>query len=305
MDLTICVSYYDAPDYLRRCLASLRAHPPRRAHEVLIVDDASRTPAETVAAPPGSRFVRTPVNVGYARANNTGIRASAGRYILILNCDTEVYPGALETLAEYLDGHPGVGAVGPMLLNGDGSVQLQGRRGRLTPLTGIAYALGLDRRFPRHRLLAGYLMRYADPFEPVEAEALSGACMMVRAEVLHRVGGFDEALIQYAEDLDLCYRIGAAGWRVMYLPQAQVRHFGGQGGTQVRFLRSLYLYHRSLWMLFARYSGPLFPLYGWAVALLLAARLGAVALHSLWVRRLVGTPKGKAIARSARHSAEP
>lgn len=296
MDLSICISYYNAPGYLARCLASIRANPPASTYQIIVIDDQSPQPAAPVAAAAGvpAHVLVTPTNVGFARANNLGIHAAAGRYVLILNCDTEVGPGALTAMIRYLDSHADVAAVGPMLRNADGTFQPQCRRGRLTPLTGLAYAVGLDRLFPHHRLLAGYLLRYADPSLTQEVEALSGACMMLRADTLAEVGGFDEHLVQYAEDLDLCYHLRGAGLRVVYLPAALVRHFGGEGGTRERFWRSVYYYHRALWIIFSRYGGRWFPLYGWAVALMLAIRASAIIVGAAWGRRRVGTRKGVA-----------
>lgn len=296
VDLSICISYYNASSYLARCLASVRAHSPAFSYEVIVIDDRSPQPAAPVAATAGvpAHVLVTPSNVGFARANNLGIRAAAGRYVLILNCDTEVGAGALDAMIRYLETHTDVAAVGPMLRNADGTFQPQCRRGRLTPLTGLAYAVGLDRLFPHHRLLAGYLLRYADPLLTQNVRALSGACMMLRADTLAAVGGFDEHLVQYAEDLDLCYRLGAAGHRIVYLPEALVTHFGGEGGTGERFWRSMYYYHRALWIIFRRYSGPWFLLYGWAVALMLVLRAGALTLGAAWGHRRVGTRKGMA-----------
>jgi GT2 family glycosyltransferase len=117
--------------------------------------------------------------------------------------------------------------------------------------------------------------------------------MMVRREIIEQLGAFDETLVQYSEDLDWCYRIKDAGWLVVYLPEARVIHSGGKGGTNIRFFRSLYYYHRNPWIIFCRYPrNRFFPLYSWLIALIVLARFSAASLRLLWGERRVGTRKG-------------
>ena len=297
VELSICISYYDAPDYLSRCLTSIRNSDTRCNYEILVVDDASPLScAEAVTAVfPEARVIVNSENLGYAKANNLLINTAAGHFVLVLNCDTQVLPGALDAMVAYLKKHPAAGAVGPKVLNDDGTLQPQCRRGFLSPLSSFAYLVGLDRLFPHNRALGEYLLRYANPEETHEVQSLSGACMMVRREVIQQLGAFDETLVQYSEDLDWCYRIAAADWCVVYLPNAEVIHSGGKGGTNIRFFRSLYYYHRNPWIIFCRYPrNRFFPLYGWLIALMVLARFSTASLRLLWGERRVGTRKGSA-----------
>lgn len=295
MKLSICLTYYNAIDYLEACLRSIVANAPRCEYEVVVVDDAASRPCAPMVQEvlPAARLIRNPTNLGFAGANNVAWQRSVGEHVLFLNSDTEVLPGALDELVGYLDAHGVAGAVGPMVLNTDGSFQPQCRRGRLTPLTGLTYSLRLDRMFPHHRTVAEYLMRYTDRDHIQPVRALSGCCMMFRRVVLERNGGLDEGLRQYGEDLDLCYRTGNAGWRIVYDPRARIVHHGGQGGTNTRVVRSIYYFHRSLWLVFRRYNtSRVFHLYSWFVILMLAARFGLSSVLLVAGQRRAGTRKG-------------
>ena len=295
MKLSVCLTYYSGLEYLRACLDSIHGNAPECEHEIVVVDDASPILCTEMVGEvtPGAIVIRNPENLGFAAANNVAWQASSGEYVLFLNSDTKVLPGALDELTGYLDRHTEVAAVGPMVLNADGSFQPQCRRGRLTPLSGLTYSLRLDRLYPDNRTLSEYLMRYADREQIQSVRALSGCCMLFRREVLEHGGGFDETLHQYGEDLDLCYRAGDAGWRVVYNPGARIIHHGGQGGTNLRVARSLYYFHRSLWMIFSRYNrNRAFHLYSWFVILMLAARLALSSSLLLLGTRRAGTRKG-------------
>ncbi len=297
MQLSICITHYEAERHLDQCLTSIERNAPQCEYEIVVVDDASPRPCNYKLKPrhPHVRFMINATNLGFAGANNRAVRESKGRYVLLLNNDTEVLPGALDALVRFLDSHEDVGAVGPKLLNTDGSFQPQCKRGMLSPLSGIAYSFGLDRRFPMSRLLAEYLMTYAEPHQIHDVKGLSGACILARRNVLEQVGLLDESFGMYGEDLDLCYRIGAAGWRISYLPSARVIHHGGKGGSASMSYRNLYLYHRALWILFRRYPQTrLFPIYAWLAWLAIAARfLGCVGMNSLRHEKRVGTVKGR------------
>jgi GT2 family glycosyltransferase len=292
VDLSICVPYYGEIAYLRHCLASL-PHPLHDfTGEIIVVDDASPEPcAATVREEfPHVRVIENEINLGFTGAVNRAVRASSGRYVLLLNADTKVLEGVSELVA-YLEENPDVGAVGPRLLNPDGSFQPQCRRGRLTPASAFGYASGLDRRFPRSKL-GEYLERWREEAEEQDVAALSGACMMVRRDLLDVMGGLCEDFVMYGEDLDLCYRIGDAGWRVVYSPRAKVIHAGGRGGSLRHFYRSRRLFWRGLWLVLKRHrSTPGFAAYGWLLRVALSLGfLGSCLVHPLRLEH-VGTRK--------------
>ena len=189
--------------------------------ELIVVDNASTdgTAAAVAALAPDARVLVQASNGGFARGNNAGLAAARGRYLLLLNSDTEVQPGALAALVAFMDAHPEAGACGPMLLNPDGSLQPSGRD---LP-TVLSLFLDMTRL---HRLWRRNLYAQAgrDYSETAAVGELSAAALLVRRAVYEQVGGLDPAFFAYYEDVDWCKRIGAAGWRIYYVPAAQVMH---------------------------------------------------------------------------------
>lgn len=301
--LSICIPFHAGLTRLERCLASLQRCPANCGQEVLVIDDASSTPCASRVQYmfPGTGVIRLDENVGFAAAVNRGVERASGEYILILNSDTEVQAGALDSLVDCLRSEPDVGAAGPLLLNEDGTVQPQCKRGRLTPLTGLSYALGVDKLFPGHALLDGYMRRTEGYVIRRDVLGLMGSCMLLRKEALTAVGSLDETMFLYGEDLDLCYRLSAAGWRVRFCPDARVIHVGGAGGTQVRQLRSLFHYHRSLRLLFRKHPpSSWYPLYAGLVAAGLWTRFGLMVIAHGLGRERVGSRRARGPVAPAR-----
>lgn len=252
-DLTIAiVSYRDLAE-LRACLRSLAAHPPSRPFEVWVVDNepGSGTAAVMAHEFPWVRTVSNERNAGFSRANNQVLRATASRYALLLNSDTEVLPGSLDTLCEFLDAHPRAGVVGPQLLNSDGSLQPSGNRLR-TRAEELWWALPVYRWLGRS-LSDRFRQRQRDYSLEAEVDEISGAAMLLRRETLEEVGLLDEELFFSYEDVELCVRARAAGWRVWYCPRSRVIHHWGRstsraGGeirqralaSQLRFYEKVY-----------------------------------------------------------------
>jgi GT2 family glycosyltransferase len=179
------------------------------------------------------------INRGFTGGNNQGIRATHGRYVLVLNPDTEIVDDALDRLAAYLDDHTDVGALGPMLLNPDRSVQ-SSRRRFPTMATGFFESTWLQGVAPRN-LLRRFYMDDLSPEFVQEVDWLTGACTMFRRSVLDRVGLYDEEnFFMYSEELDLCRRIRQAGWKIIYLPEAKVIHYVGRSSDQVVAARHIH-----------------------------------------------------------------
>lgn len=228
VDCSVVIVNYRSEARLAACLASLAAGAGGLGLETIVVDNSRTAAAEGLPARfPWVRLIESPANVGFARACNRGLGAARGRYLVLLNPDTVVHPGALATLVAYLDRHPRVGAVGPRLLDPDGTLQYSCRRfpGYLTVFFG-RYAL-LTRLFPGNPASRDYLYLDWDHASPREVDWLSGACLMVRRAVFEQVGGLDEAYFLFVEDMDWCARIWQAGWAVAYVPEAVVTHHVG------------------------------------------------------------------------------
>ncbi|WP_298821595.1 glycosyltransferase family 2 protein [Chloroflexus sp.] len=253
----VVVSYNTAP-LLRRCLASLQTC--RLPLHIVVVDNGSRDESVTLVRRefPTVQVRERRDNPGYAAATNEGISILADTCgaILVLNPDTEVLPGAIETMADFLAAHPRVGLVGPRLLNPDGT--LQRAAFRFPDL--ITTALDL---FPPGEVLPGRLYdswwhgRYPaetgnDPF-PIDYPL--GACMLARSATIAEIGGMDEGYFMYCEEIDWCQRIKQAGWAIWQVPAAQVIHVGGAATSQARWRMQVALWRaRTRYM--AKFASP-------------------------------------------------
>ncbi len=252
IDLSIIIVNWNVRDLLRECLRSVLAPMARSAEEdgyalgprsveVLVVDNASADgSAEMVRTEfPGVLLVASDVNLGFAAGNNLGLRRVRGRYVLLLNPDTVVRPGALAAMLGYLDAHPRVGLVGPLLRYGDGTVQSSRRR---FPSFGQALMEStiLEEWFPRNRWAREYRLEDVPIAGPLQVDWVNGSCMMVRSEAIAQVGLLDERIFMYSEELDWCRRLAAAGWAVVFLPEAEVVHYEGRSSGQVAASRQIY-----------------------------------------------------------------
>ena len=198
---------------------------------------------------PQVQLIENRENVGFARANNQAICHSRGSYVLLLNSDTLVHPGALAALVAFMDAHPQAGACGPRLLNGDGSLQ-HACHPMLTPGREFWRLLFLERLLPR----ATYPMQRWDTATPRPVEVIKGACLRVRRAALNQVGLLDDQYFMYTEEVDLCYRLAQAGWELCYVPQAVVTHFGEASSRQVQEEMYLQLY-RSKVQFYRKFGG--------------------------------------------------
>ena len=240
VDLSIVILNWNVRDLLRQCLTSVYATRSTLATQVIVVDNASSDDSVAMVRGefPDVRLIVNAANRGYTGGNNDGIAAAAGRYVLVLNPDTQVVGDALSTLVAYAEAHPDVGLVAPQLLNPDGSVQPSRRR--FPTLTTALFESTWLQSIAPHGVLNDYYMldRSDDETQPVDWAV--GACLLVRREVIDRVGMLDEGFFMYSEELDWCRRIKGAGWKIVYLPKAQVIHHMGKSSDQVIAQRHIY-----------------------------------------------------------------
>jgi GT2 family glycosyltransferase len=239
IDLSIVILNWNVRDLLERCLASVRS--ARYALEIIVVDNASHDDSVALvrAKYPQVAVIVNAENRGFTRGNNQGIEASHGRHVLVLNPDTEVIGDALDRLVAYLDGHPEVGAIGPQLLNPDRSIQSSRRR--FPTLTTALFESTWWQGIAPRRILTHYYMDDVPVAATHEVDWLNGACTIFRREVLEQIGLYDEQnFFMYSEELDLCQRVKQAGWKIVYLPEAQVVHYVGQSSDQVVAARHIH-----------------------------------------------------------------
>ena len=244
-DLTAIVVSWNVCDLLRRCLHSLiesvEATRPDREHgldlEIIVVDNNSTDgSSEMVRAEfPQVRLVANDENRGFTAANNQGLAASHGRFLLLLNPDTQVVGDALRTMVRFAEAHPQIGVLGPQLLYPDGRLQ-PSRRRFPTFATALVESTIVQEWWHDNRILRHYYMAdvpAADSDQVQQVDWLVGACLLVRREAYEQVGGLDEGFFMYSEELDWCRRIKEAGWEIVYFPEATVIHHEGKSSEQV------------------------------------------------------------------------
>jgi GT2 family glycosyltransferase len=229
--LSIIILSWNVRELLRKCLASLPWDDPQV--EVVVVDagSADGSAEMTRQAFPAARLLAQTENLGYTRGNNLGLRAAAGRYLLILNPDTEVLGEALAQMLTYMEAHPRTGVLGPQLVYPDGTIQ--STRRRFPSLrTAFVESTWLQPLTPRSWLDRYYARDLPDD-AVAEVDWVMGAALLVRREAYDQVGGFDEGFFMYSEEVDWCRRLKAAGWQVVYFPPARIVHHEGRSSEQV------------------------------------------------------------------------
>lgn len=222
-NLTVIIVNYNTRELLHAQLARMR-------WPVIVVDNGSTDGSTEEVKRRDVHLITNKVNKGFAAANNQGIAAAESDYILLLNTDCEASSAAIQETLRYLDDNPDVGAVTCKLVLPDGFMDPACHRGFPTPWASLTYFLGLERLFPASWLFG----QYHQGFKPMNAihdvDCISGAFFLVRRDVIEKVGLMDEAFFMYGEDIDWCYRIRQAGWKIHFYPFVSAVHRKHQSG---------------------------------------------------------------------------
>jgi N-acetylglucosaminyl-diphospho-decaprenol L-rhamnosyltransferase len=270
---------YEAGPALARCVRSLLADTSTgTAPQVVVVDNGS-SDGSAAAVEQEVRVLHPGANLGYARAANLGIAATEAPVVAVCNADLEVVGGTAAAMLARLDAEPDLAAAGPMIRNPDGTIYPSARYvPRLRDAVGHG-VLGLV--WPTNRFTRRYRQLDADPHRRRDVDWVSGAAIWLRRDAIAAVGGWDERYFMYAEDVDLCWQLRRAGWRIAYEPGGRVTHVQG-ASTAKHPYRMIAEHHRSLLRFAAkRWHGArrlALPL----AAVFLALRAGlAMAEHAL------------------------
>jgi N-acetylglucosaminyl-diphospho-decaprenol L-rhamnosyltransferase len=277
IDLSIIIVNWNTCNLLVKCLDSIFETVRASAYEIIVVDNSSTDDSVEMVHTrfPSVRLIANQQNVGFTQANNQALAASCGRYVLLLNSDTEVQPGALNAMVRFMDGHPAAGAAGAHLLNPDGSFQASH-----TDFPTLWREFLILSSLGRALLCPSY-PSYGPEVEkgPQRADYIEGACLLVRRKAVEQVGGLDEGFFMYAEEVDWCYRMKQAGWEVWYLPKVRIIHHGGGSSRQRKTRMEAELY-RSRIRFFRKH-------YGGGQAICLKALIYAFTfVKSIWYRPL-------------------
>lgn len=277
-DLSIIIVSYNTKELLSVCLSHLVK--AAKKWEVIVVDNASVDGTQKMVQEkfPWIHLIANEKNSGFAAANNMGLGRSRGRYLLLLNSDTEASIDAIEKVLTFLDTHPDVGAATCQLMLPSGEVDPACHRGFPTPWGALTYFVGLEKLFPGSRLFGQYHLGFRSMDVPHEIDSPSGAFFMVRREVYAAVGGLDEDYFMYGEDLDWSYRIRSAGWKIFYIPGIQVLHRKKQSGRAsddkaTRKVSQRHFYETMLLFYTKHYAHRYSPLTTFFVRLVLLIRL--------------------------------
>jgi N-acetylglucosaminyl-diphospho-decaprenol L-rhamnosyltransferase len=264
MVLSIIIVSFNAREDLERCLASLHEPRPLTPHEIVVVDNASSDGSAGAARKwPDVRVIETGANLGFARGNNAGIRASRGRLLLLLNSDTTAPPGAIDTLVGTIDSDAETSFVGPRLVDADGRAELS-FGSMMGPLNELRQKLLVRAHASRIPVLAPLVERMTK--RPRWPDWVSGACLLVRRSDAESVGLLDERYFMYAEDVDFCAAIRARGGRIRFTPQATIVHRRGRSALSARDATSA-AYRRSQLAFYEKHHPRWTPVLRWYLRL--------------------------------------
>jgi len=267
VDLSIIIVSWNVKTLLRECLASIFANQEDLNIEVFVVDNASKDDTCTMVKQefPQVKLIANKDNLGFPKANNQAIRKASGKYIFVLNPDTIVEPNSLKTMLRFMVNHPKCGALGPRLLNPDRTLQPSCKK--FPTLKEQLYTtFFLDVLFPN----------FWKHDETKEVDQPMGAAILFRKEALDQVGIFDETVFVFYDEVDLCYRVKQAGWKIFFTPEAQITHYGGQSFKQWKglkeSLRGGYISRKSRNYFFKKFYGF------WTVPILILLDLVQITL---------------------------
>jgi N-acetylglucosaminyl-diphospho-decaprenol L-rhamnosyltransferase len=252
--LDVVIVSYRCREMLRKCLQSLREHPPEDGLRATVVDNASGDgTADVVREFPEVRLIGLEENVGFSRANNLVLRETQAEYVLVLNPDTVLCEGTLDALLRLMAGDPRIGIAGCRLVQEDGTFDHAARRSFPTPASALGHFLRVGRSDRAPASLAAY--RAPDVREgPVDA--VNGAFMLMRRKMLDDIGLFDEGYWMYMEDLDLCYRAARAGWITWFEPSVAAVHIKAGTSGHHRRLRLNYAFHYGMYRYYRTHLAP-------------------------------------------------
>jgi len=283
-DLSIIIVNYNTSNLLKECIESIKNSALNISYEIIVIDNNSFDNSIDLIKDKfqNLKIIINKINLGFARANNQGIKRSEGRYILLLNPDTVILPNSLKRMMEFMDNHPEAGVAGCKVLNPNGTLQLACRRSFPAPSVSFYRLTGLSRLFPKSKTFARYNLTYYNPDVVQEVDAVSGSFMMIIRKAINEVGMLDEQFFMYGEELDLCFRMKEKGWKVYYVPDAEIIHYKGKSSQQrkrkavIDFHKAMYIFHKK------HYAGHTFFLLNWIIILGIILRAGLFLALSLF-----------------------
>ncbi len=253
-DLSVIIVSYSAKAELQRCLSCLQPNPGFL--EIVVVDNNSNDGSRQMLEEnfPRIKSILNTRNLGFSRAANQGIKVSTGKYVLLLNPDTQSELSNLRAMVEFLEKNQSVGILGPQIVNSSGKRQYSARSFPSLATSVSAHDSFLNRILPRNPWSAKYLGKELNSSLAGEVDWVSGSCMLIRREVLDSIGLLDDQFFMFVEDVDFCRRAKQAGWKVVYFPLVRIVHHTGQS-VRLRKIKMLAEHHKSMYYYFRKYYG--------------------------------------------------
>ena len=259
-EISIVIVNYNVKDFLRDCINSIYKSNTTHTYEIIVVDNNSSDDSvkELSTSFPHINFVQLEENLGFSRANNIGFELAQGEYVLILNPDTILSQDTLEKTINFFKSDEKIGAVGCKVLNADLTFQLACRRSFPTPWNSFSKLFGLQNLFPKSKIFAQYNLTYLDEDRSYEVDALIGAFIFTKIEILKEIGGFDESYFMYGEDLDLCFKIKSKNYKIFYYHETSIIHFKGESTKRSNINEVKHFYEAMQIFVKKHYSSSLF-----------------------------------------------
>lgn len=295
VDLTISIVNHNHRDMLGPLLDSIYAHTQGISYEAYVVDNNSHDGSADMVRShyPWVHLICNEQSQGFAANNNQVLRHANGRYVVLLNDDMLLRNDALDRMVAFMDAHPDAGATGCKLLNHDGTLQRSCWRGFPSPRTLLIDLFYISKWLPQLSWVQAFEATLENTDEPVEVDYLLGACLMVRRETLNQTGPLDESFFMFLEETDWCYRIKEHEWRVFWIPEGEIIHYGQQSVSKdpVRFIPMLY---RNYCLFYRKHGGERFGI----LRLKAVIALGTLFRSIVWgYRDVTDRPDSRAMLR--------
>jgi len=257
MKLSIIIVSYNVSSFLEDCLQSVIKASSGIDSEIIVVDnDSADNSAEMVAGNfPAVKLIRNKTNLGFSKANNQARAIAGGEYVLFLNPDTLVETNTFKVCIDFMDSHPGAGAMGVKMTDGKGRFLPESKRAVPTPMVAFYKISGLTSLFPRSKLFGRYYLGHLDKDVPQQIEVLTGAFFFARRMALDKAGWFDEAFFMYGEDIDLSCRLLQNNFTVHYHPGTSIIHYKGES-TKKSTINYVLVFYRAMAIYARKHFNP-------------------------------------------------
>ena len=230
VDVSVIVVTFNSEDTIENCIKAVEDTVRRHAFEIIVSDNSENLETEKVVSnilDKNISYIHNNENLGFSKGNNVAVKKAKGKYVLFLNPDTVVYEKTIDGMLDFMDEHPEIGASTCFVELPNGKLDDSSHRGFPTPWGAFSHFSGLSKAFPKSKMFGGYNLSYLNTSKTHEIEALAGSFMLVPFTIGEKLGWWDEDYFFYGEDIDFCYRIKKAGYKIYFVPEFKALHYKG------------------------------------------------------------------------------